>query len=270
MACARGFTCDIKDAMHYVPEPPLSEFVAMFWYFRGHEVSNAKERVLPTATVDLIIRLDSARRSDWGIFGPRTRSVVIQTTSEQELIGVHFKPGGAIPFLRFPLADLQGRGVSLGDLWGEENAQRLLCMLHETPTGEGKFRILERWLLRLAANGFESHPVVTFAMRAFCSGPYGSAAEIAEKVGYSQRHFIEIFRNQVSITPKRFHRLYRFRKVIERVRRLTVVDWADVGLSLGYFDQAHLIHDFREFSGLTPTEYLGLRTPFINHVRLPD
>lgn len=256
--------------MHYVPGPPLSEFVAMFWYFRGHEVSNAKERVLPAATVDLIIRLDSARTSDSNIFGPRTRSVVIQTTSEQELIGVHFKPGGAIPLLRFPVADLQNRGISLSDLWGEENAQRLLCMLHETPTTERKFWILERWLLRLAAKSLQNHPVVTFAMRAFCSGPCGSAAEIADKTGYSHRHFIEIFRNQVGMTPKRFHRLYRFRRVIETVRRQTVVDWADVGLSLGYFDQAHLIHDFREFSGLTPTEYLGLRTPFINHVRLPD
>ena len=219
--------------MHYVPGPPLSEFIAMFWYFRGHEVSNAKERVLPTGTLDLIIRLDSARTSDAGIFGPRTRPVVVQIKSGQELIGVHFKPGGAIPFLQFPIEDLQNRGISLSDLRGEANAQRLLCMLQDTPTGEGKFWILEQWLLRLAARGFESHPVVTFAMRAFSSGPYGSAAEIAGKTGYSQRHFIEIFRNQVGMTPKRFHRLYRFRKVIERVRRTTVVDWADVAHSLG-------------------------------------
>ena len=256
--------------MHYVPGPPLSEFVALFWYFRGDEVPNAKERVLPTGAVDFIIRLDSARTSDSGMFGPRTRSVVIKTTSEYELIGVHFKAGGAFPFLRFPIGDLQDAGISLGDLSGEENAQRLLCMLHEAPTGKSKFRILEQWLLQLAGNRLQNHPAVTFAMRAFCSGPYGSSAEIADKTGYSQRHFIEIFRNEVGLTPKRFRRLYRFRKVIEAVQRQTIVDWADVALSFGYFDQPHLIHDFREFSGLSPTEYLGLRTPFINHVRLPD
>ena len=255
--------------MHYVPAPPLSEFVALFWYFRGDEVSNAKELVLPTAAVDLIIRLDSVPTSDSGMFGPRTRSVVIQTPSDRELIGVHFKPGGAIPFLQFPLMDLQNLGISVSDLWGKENAERLLCMLHETPSAMGKFRILEQWLLRVAGGRLQNHPVVTFAMRAFSSGPCGSAAEIAERTGYSQRHFIEIFRNQVGLTPKRFHRLHRFRKVIETVQNQTVVDWPEVGLSLGYFDQAHLIHDFREFSGLTPTKYLGLRTSFINHVRLP-
>ncbi len=256
--------------MHYVPGPPLSEFVSLFWYFRGHEVSNAKERVLPTGTVDLIIRLDSARTSDSGIYGPRTRSVVIQTTSNQELLGIHFKPGGAFPLLQFPVAELQDRGISLGDLCREDEAQQVLGLLHETPTGQGKFRVIEQWLLQLIRKEFHSHPAVTFAMRAFLTGPYGSTAEVADKTGYSHRHFIELFRNEVGLTPKRFHRLYRFRRVIQAVRQQTDVDWVDLGISLGYFDQAHLIHDFREFCGLTPTQYLGLRTSFPNHVRIPD
>jgi len=260
--------------MYYVPGPPLSEFVALFWYFRGDEVANAKERVLPTGAVDLIIRLDSGRTSDSGMHGPRTRSVVITTTSRHELIGVHFKLGGAFPFLQFPVGELQNAGISLSDLWGERDAQRLLSMLHEVPTGKGKFQVLEQWLLQLAGDRLQKHPAVTFAMRAFCSGPagpagpYGSAGEIAHKTGYSQRHFIDLFRNEVGLKPKQFHRLYRFRKVIEAVQRQTVVDWADIGLSAGYFDQAHLIHDFRQFSDLTPEQYLRSRTPFINHVRI--
>jgi AraC-like DNA-binding protein len=256
--------------MYYVPGQPLSEFVSVFWHFKGGEVSNAKERVLPTGSVDLIIRLDSARTSHSGMFGPRTRSVAIQTTSRQELIGVHFKFGSAFPFLGFPVGELHNAGISISDLWGEREAQRLLSELHETPTGEGKFRILEQWLLRLAGQRLEKHPAVTFAMRAFCSGPHGSASAVADKTGYSQRHFIELFRNEVGLTPKLFQRLHRFRTVIDTVNSQAVVDWADIALSLGYFDQAHLIHDFREFSGITPSQYLSLRTPFINHVRLPD
>jgi AraC-like DNA-binding protein len=164
---------------------------------------------------------------------------------------------------------LQNSGVSLGDLCGEDDSQRLVGMLQDAPTGENKFRILERWLLQLARGRLQNNPAVTFAMRAFCSGPHGSAAEVADKTGYSQRHFIEMFRKEVGLAPKRFHRLQRFRKVIEEVQRRSVVDWVDVALSAGYFDQAHLIHEFREFSDLTPEQYLGLRTPFINHVRVP-
>ena len=256
--------------MHHVPGLPLSEFVALLWYYRGDEIANTKERVLPTASVDLIIRLDSGRTSDSGMHGPRTRSVVIRTSSRYELLGVHFKLGGALPFLRFPVGELQNIGVCLDDLWGERNAQRLLSELHDVSGAQRKFQVLEQWLTQLGRDRLQRHPAVTFAMRAFCSGSFGSAADVAVKIGYSQRRFIELFRNEVGLRPKQFHRLYRFRSVIGAVQGKTQVDWTDIGLSAGYFDQAHLIHDFREFSDLTPAQYLKLRTPFVNHVRIAD
>src|SRR5262245_13069 len=120
--------------MHYVPGPPLSEFVELLWYFHGDEISNAKERVLPTGAVDLIIRLDSARTSHSAMQGPRTRSMVIQTSSRFELLGVHFKLGGAFPFLQLPVGELHNTSVTLSDLWGEGNAQRLLSELQEAPS----------------------------------------------------------------------------------------------------------------------------------------
>lgn len=256
--------------MYYVPPPPLSEFVELLWYFQGDEISNAKERVLPTGAADLIIRLDSARASDSAMFGPRTRPAVIRTSSRFEMLGVHFKLGGAFPFLQCPVGELHNAGVTVGDLWGERQAERLLSELHEARGAERKCRLLGQWLMRLAADRLDRHPAVTFAMRAFCSGPFGSAAEIADKTGYSQRHFIELFRKEVGLKPKQFHRLYRFRRVVEAVQGRADVDWTDIGLSSGYFDHAHLIHDFREFSDMTPEQYLKFRTPFINHVRVPD
>jgi methylphosphotriester-DNA--protein-cysteine methyltransferase len=256
--------------MHHVPAPPLSDFVELLWYFRGTEISNARERVLPTGAVDLIFRLDSARASDSGIQGPRTRSAVIRTSSRFELLGVHFKHGGGFPFIPAPVGELHNIGVAVGDLWGERNAERLLSELQDAPTAQGKFRAVERWLLKLAGDRLHKHPAVSFAMRAFCSGPFGSTAEVADKTGFSQRRFIELFRNEVGLRPKQFHRLLRFRQVIGGVQGKADVDWTEIGLSAGYFDQAHLIHDFREFSDLTPEQYLRLRTPFINHVRVSD
>jgi transcriptional regulator GlxA family with amidase domain len=195
--------------------------------------------------------------------------VVIRTSSRFELLGVHFKPGGAFPFIGFPVDELHNIGVTLSDLWGERSAQRLLSQLHEAPSAQRRFLLLEQWLIQLATDRLRRHPAVTFAMRAFCSA-FGSTAQIAGKTGYSQRHFIELFRKEVGLKPKQFHRLYRFRRVIDAVQGRTNVDWTDIGLFAGYFDQAHLIHDFREFSDLTPEQYVKFRTAFINHVRVPD
>src|SRR5262245_47878027 len=96
---------------YYVPGKPLSEFVGVFWYWRGHHVPHSKERILPNGTAELVISLGRGT-SGAGIAGPQSRSVIIQRTSQDELLGIHFNPGGAFPFLGFPSGDLHGLGVN--------------------------------------------------------------------------------------------------------------------------------------------------------------
>ena len=91
---------------------------------------------------------------------------------------------------------------------------------------------------------------------------------LAESIGVSQRRFIQLFRDELGLAPKLFGRVQRFQQAIKAIDRRETVDWLDLALSCGYFDQAHFIHDFIEFSSLTPGEYLGLRTAHLRHVRL--
>jgi transcriptional regulator GlxA family with amidase domain len=115
------------------------------------------------------------------------------------------------------------------------------------------------------------HPAVAFALREFQSDPgLFSSERIAKEVNLSQRRFIELFRDEVGMTPKLFCRVQRFQKVINWIDQQTEVDWVDLALSHGYSDQSHFIHDFRAFSGLKPSEYLGLRTDSLSHVRYPE
>jgi AraC-like DNA-binding protein len=85
----------------------------------------------------------------------------------------------------------------------------------------------------------------------------------------SQRRFIELFRHEVGMTPKLFCRVERFQGVIRNLERARDVDWVDVALSYGYSDQSHFNHDFREFSGVRPSDYLSLRLSQ-NHIRHTD
>jgi hypothetical protein len=71
------------------------------------------------------------------------------------------------------------------------------------------------------------------------------------------------------MTPKRFCRVRRFQAVLRRIPACAI-DWAEIALAGGYFDQPHLIHDFRAISGLSPVEYAALRTPHLNHVPIPE
>src|SRR5258708_15168424 len=101
----------------YFPQTPLRSFIERFWYWKGYTASHSLERILPTATVELVIDLGSARTSKSVVSGPRSTSSIIQRTAQDELLGIHFKPGGAFPFLKFPLGDLHNIHIGVNDLW---------------------------------------------------------------------------------------------------------------------------------------------------------
>jgi AraC-like DNA-binding protein len=252
----------------HFPQSPLRGFIERFWYWKGHTVSHSLERVLPTATVELVIDLGSARTSKSVISGPRSQSSIIRRTAQDELLGIHFKPGGAFPFLRLPLGELHNIHIGIDDLWGEEQASQLLYLLHQAGRTERRFQILEAWMMKATSRPLNHHTAVTFALPELKRSLNPSMSQVAAKVNLSQRRFIQVFSNEVGLTPKLFSRIQRFNRVLRSAAFSDDVDWLDIAMSFGYFDQAHLIHDFREFSGLTPTEYLGLRTEHLRHVRV--
>ena len=270
----------------YVPQPPLSEFVECFWLYDGDSVSHAKEKLLPTGTLELVIHLgrhltriydreDSQKFQTFDsplIAGPHSQPFVIDTPDRQgPIIGVHFKPGGAFPFFNLPAAELQNTHVSLQTLWGTVAAD-LRDRLIEAQTARLKYRILEQYLLARAGHSLKRHPAVSFALREFQRpSDLPAVSDVTEQVGLSTRHFIQIFKNEVGLTPKLFCRIQRFQRVIHRIERLAQVDWTEVALEFGYFDQAHFIHDFKDFCGLNPTTYFAHRNrAHLNHIPLRD
>jgi AraC-like DNA-binding protein len=253
---------------YHTPRGPLSEFIGVFWYWRGHEVPYSKERVLPMGTAELVINLGNSHNVWAGIAGPQSEAFIIERTQMDELLGIHFNFGGAFPFLNFPFDELYGQNVTLAEVWGEKAAIELIDRLYAARTVDLKFQVLEQWLMGRAKHPLKHHPAVSLAIKEFQKDIHLlSSSTMADRVGFSQRHFIQLFRDEVGLTPKLFCRIQRFQQVIQSVHRRDDVDWTDVALDCGYFDQSHFIHDFRKISGLSPTEYFSLRTEHLNHVQ---
>ena len=270
--------------MMHKPSPPLSEFVDVFWICESYQVAHEKERLMPDGSVELVVNLreDCIRNYDArdpGCFstipgcvlsGPRSEYFVIDTEGESNTVGVHFKPGGAFPFFKVPANELHNQSIALESLWGAASS-RLRERLLAAPTPEAKFRQLEICLLEQLAKPMERHPAVAFALEQFFGhSPAPKVSRVLEQVGFSQRHFIQLFGQEVGLTPKMLCRVNRFQKVIRRAHTVGEVDWAEVALSCGYYDQSHFIHDFQAFSGITPSQYLRQRTEHVNHVPLAD
>jgi 4a-hydroxytetrahydrobiopterin dehydratase len=118
-------------------------------------------------------------------------------------------------------------------------------------------------------NAVDPHPAVAYALRALQHGSHvPEIATITEQLGISARHFSQLFRRQVGLTPKRFSRVRRFQAVLEQIHTVKDVHWADLALTCGYCDQAHFGHDFRAFAGLTPSDYRARQTDHRNHLGL--
>lgn len=268
----------------YIPQPPLSAFVDMFWLYEGQQQQHARERRLPDGSMELVINLreDTLRVYDRQhhdqfqsfrgglISGAHSEFIVLDTTCLSSIIGIHFKPGGAFPFLTLPAGELHDEIVSLETLWGT-TASDLREQLLEASTPETRFRILEQYLLARAAQPLARHPAVAFALKEFRRVPHLSTiSDVTEHIGLSSKRFIQAFSEEVGLTPKLFCRVRRFQEVLRRIEKGQQIKWAEIALTCGYFDQAHCIHDFRAFSGLNPTAYLTHRGEHRNHVPLFD
>jgi len=265
----------------YFPKAPLRNFVELIWRYDGLVQRHDLERVLPTGTMSIIINLaeDTSRKYDPHdpcqverlpgsiLSGPHGAYFVIDTAEQASILGVAFKPGGAAPFLRMPASEVRDLLVSLEDVWGAEAHGLRERLLEAAPND--RFAILECWLLQQARGDLTQHPAVTHALTEFGGVPHTrSVSEVTDHVGLSSRRFIEVFDDEVGLTPKLYCRIRRFQHAIRLVHESDDVDWADLAARVGYYDQSHLIREFQEFSGLKPSAYLKDRSIHMNHVPL--
>jgi AraC-like DNA-binding protein len=261
----------------YRPGPPLAGLVEYLWTLRDTP-AHSTERIVPTGTLELVVNLrdDAVRIYDAGtlacrrypgavVSGAYQRFFVIDTREHASMAGVHFRPGGAAPFLGVPPGELADRHVELETLWGR-SATELRERLCAAATSEDRFVALERSLLSRLAGFRGGHPAVPFALYRLAR-PGVTVGEVAASVDLSRRRFIEVFTAAVGMTPKRLSRVLRFQRVNALARRARTLpsavgasgsspDWAQLALECGYFDQSHLVRDVSEFTGTSPSQLL--------------
>lgn len=246
---------------------------------RGYLPGHWRNLILPDGAIELIINLGQPQtlcaldnpekrtvfRHSW-ISGQRTEPILIDETGYVDLVGARLRAGGAWSFLGIPMCEFTGQVVELEHVLGTEINQ-LRELLGEQATGDARFNILEHWLRtrqRMSPTRAVSH-----ALRVIQEGADAvRIGRIAEEIGISHKHLLREFDRCVGLTPKSFARLCAFQRVIQSVGHRPAVEWAETALQCGYYDQAHLIREFRAFSGLTPGTYLKKRGPFLNYLEL--
>jgi AraC-like DNA-binding protein len=179
----------------------------------------------------------------------------------QHGIQVDLTPPAARALLGVPLRELTNRVVPLEDLLGNE-ANRLLERLYDEPTWHARFALLDAELgRRLEAARQLPAAVVSAWARLRETDGRTEIESLARELGYSRRRLTARFAEEIGLTPKTFARVLRF----ERASALLKLDdggrFGEIAQDCGYYDQAHLNRDFREFAGISPGGYIGRLLP---------
>jgi AraC-like DNA-binding protein len=228
------------------------------------EATTPRHLVLPaTTSVSVVVKLaDSPYRPPAFVMGPQSSSWLVEGDCAPSYLELRLAPLGGYRLVGLPIAELSGRLVDLVDVLGPDG-RRLAERLRETPSWPERFTLMDRFLLGRLADRPHPSPEVGWAwQRLVATAGAVPIGRLAHEVGWSHRHPIARFRQQVGVRPKTAARLVRFDRVWRRLDQARGrLDWSLVAAEAGYADQAHLVRDFHQFTGTTPTRFLALTRP---------
>ncbi len=249
------------------PDPRLRGLVARDFVGFGQQVADPGSWLQPpVAVVSVIVTLEGPLRAGGRVLpgawlgGLGGSCEVVEIAATHASLDLKLPPLGAFALCGQPLRSLAGEFVALDDLFGAPG-RRLEERLRDAEDWDGRFDVLERFLLDRASVACWPHPMVAAAWsRLHETAGAVRIDALAAELGFSRRHLTTTFHEQVGLAPKAVARMLRFSQVRERLAR-DPGRWADIAYEAGYCDQAHLNRDFRQLAGTTPTDFLAsLRT----------
>jgi AraC-like DNA-binding protein len=251
--------------------PALAGRVTRYAGYHERSPGVVRRREPATAGVVLVVsfgptlrHIDPSDPTDPGrelagfVAGPADGWSVTEYVGAQHGIQVDLSPIAAGRLLRVPIESLAGRPVRLEDVL-ERDAGALTERLAAAPGWEARFRELDSFLAPRAGDGrrIPAQVLHSFDRLQRTSGRVTVGALVTE-TGWSRRHLIARFREHLVLTPGSLARILRFRRALGLVE-VGRIALAEIALTCGYYDQAHLDRDFRAFAGGPPTDYLARR-----------
>jgi AraC-like DNA-binding protein len=256
----------------YAPCEELQPYVECYWSGIAHPpetTSATAQRVVPDGCIDIVFEFKAPLAEDpsWlpssiessMVVGTMSRPLIVTASSEIQFLGVRFKPGKAHGFFRVAAGELTDCTVPLDDIWGRIGSNLVSTLSEQHSLRHMIVRLEKELLKRLHSFDAEDpyiQPIIGFILDRRGAVSVQSLSALA---GISRQHIARKFDHYVGISPKLFCRVVRFQNMMRSVASPGNVDWASAALDLGYYDQAHMISDFKEFSGLTPTAFLARR-----------
>ncbi|NQU35372.1 MAG: AraC family transcriptional regulator [Bacteroidetes bacterium] len=246
------------------PHPCLDKIVDYYWIEKN---GRSSVKILPDGTTSIIFNLGSSINisdangyhrglSDNLIIGTHKKYYLIDEKKDNHLIGIKFKQGGAYHFFKIPMMKFSNKIINLHDVLNGES-EKLRGLLVGAISSEEVKKVLDYYLLIKVDMLTGVSDIVDFAIKKVkANGSPSLIKNLCDTANISNKHLITLFNEKIGLSPTLIQRLNKFIKVIETIQnRKKELSWPQVAYECNYYDQAHLINDFKSFSGVSPKTY---------------
>lgn len=263
----------------YTPCPELQQFVKCFWTLEDDPLPEpVRQRVLPDGCMEMIFHYgdlytqffedgSSVVQPRSFVFGQISRYIEIAPTGASGIVSARFLPDGVLPFITRPLSELENRATSLYDLFGEPGME-LEGNVVRAADNQQRIKIIEGFLLSRLADPATIDNIAKYCVDVII-GSRGqiALAELAGELKINRRSLERKFMSVIGMSPKQLSRVVRLQATLKMLEQKQFTSLTSLAYENGYYDQAHFIKDFKEFTGMSPKSFfadsLKLSTLFV-------
>ena len=245
--------------------PPVDELVHCFWFLRGTFPATDTQTIVADGRLEIILHLAEpfslvgengrcARQADALVSGQLTAPVRLTGNGIGDVVGIRFRTTAAAAVVRMPLADLTDRVEPLSDV-SSTLAAELLAVARAHRTAASRVAALSRVLGTRVTRAPDR--LANLATSALAALPSPRIVALARALGTTPRTLERRVILATGLPPATLRRVIRFRRTFRMLESTARGTWAEVAVKTGFADQAHLIRDFRQFAGASPSEFFG-------------
>jgi len=252
----------------FEPSKDLSSLVKCYWTLESpKEETPEKQTIVPDGCMEMIFHYGDLYKQytdNRSIVQPRcfvigqlTQPLEIEPTGETGIFSVRFHPEGFLPFATVPIKEMENKAVTLEKLFGKDGQEIEQKLLNTISTSE-RINLIETFLLsRLADTETIDRIIKSTVETILTANGQLSVDELSRQTNINRRQLERKFSSIIGLSPKQLSKTIRLQATLKMLLNKKFTSLTALAYEGEYYDQAHFIKDFREFTGMTPKEFYG-------------
>lgn len=255
------------------PSPALVPYIRYYWILQINEVTPVRERTLPVGCVNMVFHrgrqlfslTEKSLQPTAFISGQSTTYSDVESTGTIDMIFVVFQPFAARIFFQIPISEFHEKNISISEI-GDPALKELEKQVADTMDDMQSIGLIERFLIS-RLHSFSAYNVkrVAATVREINHQSQTTITQLSQIACLSNKQFNRVFTEYIGTNPKEFIRIVRMQRALYVLQMHPDRCFAQVACECGFYDQSHLIREFKSFSGYTPAEYLSVCAPYSDY-----